>query len=274
MAAYGLFRALSLDVVLGGLAGGALALYVTGARIPAAWWPVLAAAIWVVYTTDHLLDARRVGAQGAGGRLRLHARHPRRLLVGDLSVAGLCVLGARLYLPHTVFLGGVVLSVVGALHLAASQLGARRWLPKEITVACIYAAGIWLAPGLLAPSRTTWIWLVAALHFLAVLLNMAMYAIFEERLDAAEDGASISRTLSDSALRRGVAALTALGLAAGGIGLWRGPSTFAGAWCVLMVLIAAPCVFLTAPSLVVPHQRYRTCGEILFLLLALPFVLR
>ena len=85
--------------------------------------------------------------------------------------------------------------------------------------------------------------------------------LLEERLDLAEDGASLSRTVDGSTLWRGVAILTVLGLVAAGVGALRGPRTLATALYALMILDRDPSSVPHGAGPVAPHQRYRTYGE-------------
>lgn len=169
--------------------------------------------------------------------------------------------------------GGVLLAAATGLHLAIAQSKARRWTPKELSVALLYTAGIWYGPLLLATRRNAWTWLVAALHFLGVLLNLGMYAVLEEAVDRSEDSASVSRTAGAPAVRRAVVALTALGAAAAALGFSRGPVALAAAWAPLLLVVATPALLLAFPSVFVPRFRYRIVGELVFVVLALPLLL-
>ncbi|MGE5176173.1 MAG: hypothetical protein ACM3JJ_07320, partial [Hyphomicrobiales bacterium] len=224
-------------MVLGGVAGGALAVWSTGARPPAAWWAILAAAIWVVYTADHLLDAARIGPGATSPRYRFHLRHARSLEAALVLVAAACGVAALVALPRAVFVGGLVLVAFSTVHLVVAQSRARRWVPKELSVAAVYTAGIWLAPLVLATRRSAWIAWIAGLHFLGVLLNLGMYAILEEPIDREEDSASVSRTIGAPAVRRIVSALTIAGAAAAAIGFWASPERYAAAWAPLLLVV-------------------------------------
>lgn len=270
----GLARSLSLDVVAGGVAGGALAVWATGARMPLAWWGILALSIWTVYTVDHLLDARRLGARLQDHRYRFHAAHAFPL-AATVLLAGLLSLAAALaWLPERVLLGGCALGVLTAVHLARAQLRCRRWIPKEVFVALIYTAGIWIGPLMLARRSVPWVWLAAALHGAGVLLNLGMYAVFEERRDAAEDSASVTRTLGIGRVRRVVQVLTLLAAAGALAGAAWGPAAYGGAWGALLALVATPALILAAPSRFRHAERYRLYGELVFLLLVLPCLAR
>jgi hypothetical protein len=270
----GVFRALSLDVVAGGLSGGALAVWATGARMPLAWWGILALSIWTIYTVDHLLDARRLRSRGGDHRYRFHQAHARPLAAAALLAGTLAAAAAVVWLPGPVLLAGCVLGALSGAHLAGAQLRCRRWVPKELSVAGIYTGGIWMGPLLLARQIHPWAWLAVLLHGTAVLLNLGMYAVIEERRDAADDSASVSRTLGGRRVRHAILALTLLAAAAALAGAAWGPAAYEGAWAALLLLIGTPALILAAPARFLPAERYRLCGELVFLLLAVPCLLR
>jgi hypothetical protein len=270
----GLARSLSLDVVAGGVSGGALAVWATGARMPRAWWGILALSIWTIYTVDHLLDARRLGGRLQDHRYRFYRAHARGLTAMALLAGLLSLVAALTWLPEGVLLGGCTLGVLTATHLAGAQLRCRRWIPKEVFVALIYTAGIWIGPLMLARRSVPWVWLAAALHGAGVLLNLGMYAVFEERRDAAEDSASVTRTLGGARVRRVVHWLTLIAAAGALAGAAWGPAAYEGAWAALLALVATPALILAAPARFLPAERYRLCGELVFLLLLLPCLVR
>ena len=173
-------RALSLDVVGGALCGGMLAEAVTGAQMRLAWWVALACAVWVVYTLDHLLDARR-GSGALSYRHRFHRRHA-GVLVALATLLVVVGAGAACFLRPSVLRVGVGLAAGCALYLASAQGLLLPGLPKEPVAALFYAAGIWVGPLAVAPGG--WAWAACALHALCALLNLLAYGVLEARLDA------------------------------------------------------------------------------------------
>jgi hypothetical protein len=260
-------RALSLDVVGGALCGGMLAESVTGAQMRLAWWVALACAVWVVYTLDHLLDARRAQG-GLAYRHRFHRRHA-RVLVAAAALLVVLGAGAACFLRPSVLRVGLGLAAGCALYLASAQGLLLPVLPKEPVAALFYAAGIWVGPLAVAPR--SWAWAACALHALGALLNLLAYGVLEARLDARQQSRSLARLLGDAPARRlvlagsllGALVACALGSAAPGLRL---------AFVVLAIVVAAPGVLLS--RWFARHERYRIWGDLVFWLGAVPWLAR
>ncbi len=266
-------RALSLDVVCGVLGGAALAVGVTGAVMPWAWWWVLPAATWVVYSTDRLLDARRVGAAAHSHRHRFYYRHTRTLEVCTAAVGALTAAGALFFLPSGTHAGGVVLGGLSAAYLLAAQRCRSRWFPKEVVAALVYVAGIWLGPISVTRGLDPWIVLSAGLHGLAALLNLWVFAWFERDVDEMDGHGSIACSWGERATRRWLGMLTLAGCCGVAIGWVGGPPRLGPAMAVMFFVIAAPWAMQRFESYFAAGFRYRLFGDLAFVFLALPSVL-
>jgi hypothetical protein len=105
--------------------------------------------VWIIYVTDHLLDSRRGLLYSS--RHRFVARHA-RAFIAALTLSLVMAFGLSLRLPHRIYWGGIALSIVVGSYLFAIYRGQRikRWLPKEVIVALLFAAGsaivIWTEP--------------------------------------------------------------------------------------------------------------------------------
>ena len=107
-------RAASVDVVLGVLCSAALASFVTEARLPLVWWFLLPAATWSVYSLDHLLDARRTGADAHSFRHVFFFRQRQSMLVLLLIVVGSGGVAALLWWPRDLWPPALLVSVAAA----------------------------------------------------------------------------------------------------------------------------------------------------------------
>lgn len=268
---YGSVRLLSLDVALAALGGGLLAERVTQTRMPGAWYLVLPAAVWCVYTLDHLLDARRVGAGASTPRHRFHHRHFRSLAVACLLVgvatAALAVTQLR---PVGVWLGVALAVAVGA-HLGLVRLVGGRASPlliKELGVGLIFTAGIWGPPAAhRAVTLPGAVWLLMGQYFLLVMINLIAFSWYEHHLDSRDGHTSFVRGIGPDRVPRlvGVLLLAAMGLGAAALA-WRAAppvllteGIYAGMVAVLGLLVARPGWFAE-------HERYRVWGDAAFLL--------
>lgn len=191
-----ILRALSLDVVLGGLAVGSLACRHFEVTLPLAWWLVLALSIWIVYSLDRLLDAARLHGRASTFRHRFHYRHFYKISLAVAIATGIAFYLSLLYLNRHIWLGGIGLVIFCAFYLALAQ-----WrlagIPREPLVAIGYTGGILLGPVLsttrsLAWHDSTFIILI----FLAALLNLLVFAHFEKGIDQRDSQTSLALMLS------------------------------------------------------------------------------
>ncbi len=264
-------RALSLDVVLGAAGGGLLAERAAGARMSVAWWLALLATVWVVYATDHLLDARPARGPLLAYRHRFHRLHAREV-TWALGVATALAGAAALALPPKVLAFGATLLLGTLVYLASAQGLWLPGLPKEPVAALVYAAGIWGGPLLMGASPSRWAWLAAGLHALAALLNLVAYGVFESGLDLREGSRSLALAHGRQRVRAGV-------LAAGALGTWLSLAALLAAphgqhpvFAVLALLVATPPLMLAERRWFVRRERYRIWGDLVFVAGAAPWL--
>ncbi|MEL7147097.1 MAG: hypothetical protein AAFO69_12060, partial [Bacteroidota bacterium] len=110
---------MSLDIVFGAMIFSAFLAQILEVHVPLVVFVEVGLAIWVVYTWDHLNDAK-VGHELRSFRHRFHRRYQKNLLI---SMIGALLLGAALvfFLPlRTIYLG-VILSVGVLAYFAILQ---------------------------------------------------------------------------------------------------------------------------------------------------------
>ncbi len=143
---YHKFRTLSLDVVLGALSGAVMSEKVFNVQMETAWWFVLAFAVWIIYTADHLIDANKLGNHASSERRLFYFRYFKLMLiiVGLLIIITLLI--SFLFLDSKIIYFGICLGVFITIYLIIIQIkGSEKlwWLQKELIVAMVYTAGIW-----------------------------------------------------------------------------------------------------------------------------------
>ena len=139
---------LSLDVVIGAMAGMLFFVDLLDVQVPIILYLVLGMAVWCIYTLDHLLDARKIVHLASSDRHRFHQQHSKALslLLATVVLAGF---GIITYFEELHFmrwpgllLAFLMLFWMGILHVLGKKLS---WL-KELSTAVFYVAGIALAP--------------------------------------------------------------------------------------------------------------------------------
>lgn len=266
-------RILSLDVVLGTLGSATYMLWVFGARVDPLLLLLLALATWLVYTLDHLLDAKRVAAPAINPRHRYFQLHFQVLLrvwvaIGILALALAIGLGAR---NTNLFVLGGWACVLVVLHMALVLLAQSRkgpLLQKEFAVAFIYTYGISI-PALLGASQPlSWEIGVALGQFIFFAwMNLLIYARFEEDLDAQDGQTSSVRWLGKHTTDVVVSGFVLFNLAASGVLLVWGRS-FSLPWSAttLGIMSFLEGIVILAPLYFARAERYRIWAESVFML--------
>lgn len=255
-------------MVAGAACGGLLAEHMAGVSMRAGWWVSLLCAVWCVYTADHLLDAQRPGGRPATPRHDFHRLHARALTAALVGVA-IVGLAAAWTLRPPVRLFGLGLGVAVLVYLASAQSLILPDLPKEPVAGILYAAGIWGGP-IVMGTGSSWLALGAAFHALAAVLNLVMIGVFEVDSDRRQGHRSIALRAGADRTRAFVittgvtGALLAAGFALGG------PS--GAGFAVLALQVAAPALLLWANRWAARGERYRSWGDSVFLLGALPWL--
>lgn len=136
--------------------------------------------VWIIYTIDHLLDARRISTQASTERHRFHQLHFKPLW--RVVVLAMLVDGAlTFFMRERVLIGGIFLSGGVAVYLLIN-----RYLKmlKEVLISVLYTCGI-LMPSIMVTDFSVgeipW-WLVVQ-FVLTALLNLLVFSWFDYEND-------------------------------------------------------------------------------------------
>lgn len=271
-----LARILSLDVVLGAVASGSLAAYWLKQPMPWIWWLALPLSVWVIYTTDHLLDAYRLKERASTPRHAFHYQYFRPLLL----LWGLGLLSCLTWIPWQApremwllgfIMGGLVLAHLGLVYWVGDRIS---WLfIKELGVGSIYAAGVWGGPLVFAwPDWPTGTLGLFAQFWLMALINLLFFSLYERHIDEQDGHSSFVRAIGPQRARQLIGLLVLLVLVLG-LTLCLDESAAS------VLLLKVQAVYLLMLSLLSavsfaenrfrPQERYRIWGDAAFLLPAL-----
>lgn len=260
---------LSLDVVLGALASGGMVAHLLQVRMPGIWWVALPLSVWVIYTTDHLLDAHRLGMHARTERHRFHVRwfHP-LLWIWGLALLS-CVTWVAWMVPRPMLWlglagGGLVLVHLGLVWLIGNRVS---WMfQKELGVGLIYSVGVWGGPVVLVEGGWNPAWTVAALQFLGLAwFNLVTFAWYDRHADAAAGQSSWVQALGRGGTRM-VWLLLAVGILVSSYWVWdQGRADLRAVqmtyWAMLLVLAI---VVLAEPWLA-KDDWYRFWADVVFI---------
>src|SRR5690606_14638517 len=178
-------NALSLDVAIGTVCSALFFAKVMRVNVQPLTLLVLGLSVWVIYTTDHLMDAVKIKKAASSLRHQFHQRHYRFLkrFVIMVSLITACLL---FFIPNPVLLGGLFLSVLVIVYLFIHLY---LKILKEVCIAILYATGILLPlydgsmsklPGFLIIDFT-----------LTALINLIIFSWFDRHQDNADGNSSI-----------------------------------------------------------------------------------
>lgn len=244
---------LSLDIVLGAVILLRFFSNQLQVEISVFIYLLLAGSVWLIYTIDHLRDARHA-KNSKRGRYQFHDKNEKWLKVAIAIIILLCTYGV-FQIELDLLISGSLIIVLSGIYLLIHQHLSKRGL-KECYVALIYTIGILIAPFTALKSIE---WDVAWLLFLLTLSNLILFSWFEQSEDEADEFNSIATIMDSSTMNRIILVLLSLGLA----------ST------ILMEFNTITIYFLIAfviyASLFInknwsgQHFRYRTIGDGVFL---------
>ncbi|MBS1488916.1 MAG: hypothetical protein JSS93_00130 [Bacteroidetes bacterium] len=179
---------LSIDVA-GGAAVGALffARVFKVNVLPQGLW-VLSLTVWIIYTADHLLDARKIKQPASTERHRFHQQHFILLagLVVAVSVADLVLI---FYIRSVVFFQGLLLSVWVVLYFLIQQ---RIGFLKEMAGAVLYTSGVLLIPLALDQQLTTAGKLLIAQFAITAWINLLLFSWIDQPRDTKDKHVSFA----------------------------------------------------------------------------------
>ncbi len=253
---------LSIDVVLGALAG--LLFFSKLLRVELEWqvFVLLGLAVWSIYTADHLVDSRKKRASDLSPRHFFHLKYKKGLGIGLILV----FIGG-IYLAYTSFgfTKELIWSVVLGTLISASMLlirlaGKRMAWAKELSIALFYVIGIaWIPLLRVAAVDLTWeVWVFLAGYSLLAWINLLMLSQLDRNQDQLSGFHSTAMLLSVASfielIRRLCFLLFLIGL--GSFILF--PSFYRPFSCMILLMGLIHYLTFFNPSLSVEQVRMRT----------------
>lgn len=188
---YRFLNLLSLDVAGGAVVCALFFAQIAGVELLPQGLITLGMSVWIIYSIDHLLDAKQIKKVASTNRHRFYQKHFK--LISLLVLIGLLIdLIMILFIKKQVFIWGLGLGLVICIYLLIQ----RKLTPyKEVSVALLYSAGIFL-PTLSLNNQTlnTVLFIMLAFSFTS-LLNLFTFSLFDHELDLRDSQNSISTYL-------------------------------------------------------------------------------
>jgi len=191
-----IFNILSVDVVIGALAGGVMAVRLLHVNPGFAWWIVMPLSVWIIYTVDHLIDGVKLKKNSHTVRHYFHYYYAKRILVAITILGVINFFLILFYLDERIIHFGLYAGTGTLVYIfAVYQWGGKKshLLQKELFVALIYTVGIWGGPAALRnyELNTSGIILTVA-FFLTVWIATLVLSVYEVDYDKLDKHNTIS----------------------------------------------------------------------------------
>lgn len=248
---------LSIDVALGAMSGALFFAKLLQVQVLLYGVVCLGLTVWIIYTVDHLLDARRIGKEASTARHRFHQQHFKSLVKGVL-VAILINSVLTFFMREQVLLGGAFLSVGVILYLLIN-----RYLKilKELLISVLYTCGI-LMPSIMV-TNFSWIeipWIVVFQFILVAFLNLLVFSWYDWEHDTKDGTTSFATKMGMETTRACI--LVLFGCVVTGLFF----STIPSASLLLAVMALFQVLIFLNKKQLIHNDRFRIAGEAVFIL--------
>ncbi len=263
---YHIINALSLDVAFGaGVLSLVLGSYM-GFRIPVTVLLVLVLTVWVIYTADHLLDAKSIPGQASSFRHHFHQHFFKTIVISFIVVLLTGIFLITQMPPVTIFYGiPVALGVVAYFVLNRFF---NLTFQKEILIASLYVIGVFVGPyslsaGIIPVELTL---LLVELGLMAW-INLLIFGLFEMDEDKQDGLRSTAIILGEEKTGKMIKVLLFTCFAIGMVTLvfyYDNPSFVKLQIVFLMMMGILGTLFFRKESIVQDGLNYRYFGDGIF----------
>jgi hypothetical protein len=254
---YRYFSILSIDVALGAVCSALFFAELLSVKVLPVGLITLGLTVWIIYSVDHLLDARKIKSSASTERHRFHQKHFRALAI---IVAITIFVNAILifFIRRPVFFGGVLLAIIVFGYLILHSVVK---FPKEILIAILYVGGV-LLPSISVTSipMATWPWILIVQFFITALLNLVIFSWYDQPHDRSDGNRSIALHLGEQNTQRLIWILLSVNLILFIPGPWNHYSVI-----VLLMNAILFTVFVNRKNLAT-NDTYRFYGDAIFFL--------
>lgn len=223
----------------------------------------LGLSVWIIYSVDHLLDARRIPTSAFTFRHRFYQKNFHVLGVSVSIAAVLTAVGIILFLKKPTLVSGGVIAGIALLYLIFQK---RLSFGKEFMGSILYTSGV-LVPVLSRPGLElkSGLLLIIFQFFLVVLLNLILFSFFDRSIDLAQRQESIATKFSTTFITRFFWMFFSLALMVGVFNFFLSPQLWAAIGIILMMTIVLG--FIHYKKIYFSMQdRFRYVGDAIFFL--------
>lgn len=192
--AYRLLNILSIDIVVGAVICALFFAKIFGVTVLPYGLISLGLTVWIIYTADHLLDAKKVQQTASTQRHRFHQKYFKVLFV-LMAVAAIVDFALLFFIREKIFETGLLLSVGVAVYFFL-----QRYLKfmKEISGALLYASGVLLIPMSLIHSISTSQLILVIQFILTALINLVLFSWIDKSHDERDKHSSFATAMGEN----------------------------------------------------------------------------
>jgi 4-hydroxybenzoate polyprenyltransferase len=212
--------------------------------------------VWIIYTVDHLADARKIKATAITSRHQFHQQY-----FGALSkivfVALMVDLIVILFIRRPVFINGILMAIGVALYLVINR---HLKFFKEISIAILYTAGTVLPSVSVTPlSYHQWPWLLMLQFLMTAFANLILFSWYDRAADGKEGTPSIALLWGDDVIKRLMIMIFCLNV---GISFFKHDTP---SYIVMFMHLILMIIFML-PRVFKEKERFRLWGDVVFFL--------
>ena len=263
------FRILSLDVALGACVMTYFFSYYFGQMTNWAYYVSLGLTVWLIYTLDHLLDARKIPHQAHTPRHRFHQAYYWQIFTLWTIVFLLTGFLSFQLLTYTTLVYGLFLCILVGIHFLLGKIHILHRLfffQKEIRIALVYGLGVALAPFSLSQQVQLIPFLLLLIQvILMASVNLLIISYYEAETDKKDHHQSIVTLFGEEIVQRLAYLFILLVLLIGiilAILLWNKKVFLTE--CILVLMILSLYTVLKIPHYFKNHERYRIWSDSVF----------
>ncbi|MGC4023366.1 MAG: hypothetical protein QM734_16170 [Cyclobacteriaceae bacterium] len=250
---------MSLDIVAGAISSTLFFAKFFQIKILPSGLIALSLTVWIIYTADHLIDAKRIKGQAASERHRFHQKYFKTLVI-FLSIAFIIDLIQLFFIRKQVFVGGIFLALIVAIYFLIQ--GYLKFL-KELMGAILYTGGILLIPLSVKNSLLSQAQIILIVQFFVIALtNLILFSWFGISQDELDNHKSFATTFGNLITKRIVTLLLICTL---GLSIYN----FQNAPIEVLILVAMSLILgliLVIKDWSANEDRYRLLGDAIFLI--------
>jgi 4-hydroxybenzoate polyprenyltransferase len=258
---YRTINILSLDVAFGAVCSAMFFARLLHVAVLPYGLAALGLTVWIIYTADHLRDARAINNQASSYRHLFHQQYF-KILVAFLIVAIIIDVIVIIFIRRPVFFSGLSLTAVVACYLIFQR---KLSYLKEFFVAFLYTAGVLLPSVTVTTDEINLFqWELMSQFFLIALLNLLIFSWFDADRDQRDSLSSFVTRFGKHSTRTLIRILFLLIVVLSFFQFFSGEQLIALTTMLFMTLILL--IIFSYPRIFEKNETYRLVGDAIFFL--------